>query len=96
MKVKRVYGALNIEFEGQDCVSFQVMDRECDRCLTGNCLECEEVGKPWKEYYQFIKYNLRSTNEDVTYEKDSTEAIRMLADMLNEYLAQKERERNLA
>jgi hypothetical protein len=87
MQVKRIYGALNVEFEGQNCVSFTIGDRKCDKCLDGKCNGCEEYGKPWMEYYEFIKYNVnRQEDEKVTYQKDKTEAIKMLIKMLQTYL----------
>ena len=95
MQVKRIYGALNVEFEGQNCVSFRIGDRECDRCLDGKCKGCEEVGKPWMEYYEFIKYSIiRQENEFVTYQKDPTEAIKMLVEMLQDYLDKSKEEVN--
>ena len=87
MQVKRIHGALNVEFEGRNCVSFRIGDRECDRCLDGKCNGCEEYGKPWMEYFEFIKYNLNHHEDEfVTYQKDPTEAIKMLIEMLQEYL----------
>ena len=87
MTVRRIYGALNVEFEGRNCLSFTIGDRECDRCLDGKCKGCEEYGKPWKEYVQFVKYNTRRPEDEyVTYQKDPTTAIEMLVEMLQDYL----------
>ena len=87
MQVKRVYGALNIEFEGRECLSFTIMDRECDSCNYGKCKGCERAFDPWKEYYELVKYNIdKQEDEKVTYERDRTEAIRMLVKALQEYL----------
>lgn len=87
MQVKRVYGALNIEFEGRECLSFTIMDRECDSCNYGKCKGCSRAFDPWKEYYELVKYNIdKQEDEKVTYERDQTEAIRMLVKALQEYL----------
>ena len=87
MRVKRIYGALNIEFENGQCINFTIMDRECDRCMTGDCLGCEEVGKPWREYYQILKYC--DSFEKTTYENDPTSAVKSLNEALGRYLQAK-------
>lgn len=91
MRVKKIYGALNIEFEGRKYLNFAILDRKCDECLDGNCNQCDENGKPWREYYQLIRYGGEYLeDEKVTYEKDITEAVRLLVNSLQEYLNEKE------
>ena len=88
MKVKRIYGALNVEFEDGHYTNFAILDKECDRCMDGGCEWCEEAGKPWNEYYQLLKYDMHGDNR-TTYERDQTEAIRGLVRMLQGYLEAK-------
>ena len=87
MRVKRIFGALNVMFEDGECVNFAVMDRECDRCMSGECEGCEEVGKPWMEYYQILKYG--GDFEKTTYEKDPTVALKILERAIHGYLEAK-------
>jgi hypothetical protein len=87
MDVKRIHGALNVEFGDHQCVSFTILDRECDECISrkGGCKGCENVGKPWKEYYQLLRYNF-SGNEAVMHENNPTKAIRQIIRILQRYL----------
>lgn len=91
MNVKRIYGGLNIEFEGKQFVNFAILDRACDECISkkDGCDGCEEVEKPWNEYYQFLRYDMKG-NILRTYEKDPTEAIKIILKMLQSYIDSKE------
>ena len=91
MVVKRVYGGLNAVFDGGHCINFAILDRACDECLgrEGGCVGCEEVEKPWHEYYQLLEYDLHG-HEKVSYEKDPTKAIRQLIRILQRYIDTKE------
>ena len=90
MQVKKIYGALNLEFEGRKFVNFAIMDRKCDSCMDGKCKHCDEAGKPWNEYYQLMKYSLKYDTDETMYEKDPTKAIRELVKLLQGYLDEKE------
>lgn len=91
MEAKRIYGGLNIEFEGKNFINFAILDKACDECLgkKGGCKGCEEVEKPWNEYYQFLLYDFDG-NERIFYEKDPKKAVRQLIRLLQRMIDTKE------
>ena len=92
MQVRRIHGALNVEFESGDCVNFAIMDRKCDECLDGGCKGCEEAGKPWNEYFQILRYGFHPYYEEGVYVKDPTEALEETIKTLQKLLEKERRE----
>ena len=91
MKVRRIHGALNVEFDDLHFLSFTIMDKACDQCDgEGDCQTCDAAWRPWNEYYQFIKYDFeidkRKEKDKISYEYDKTKAIKTLIRMLQDYL----------
>lgn len=91
MDARRIYGGLNVEFEGKKFVNFAILDRACDECLSreGGCEGCEEVEKPWNEYYTFLEYDFCGNCEEEK-ETDINKAIRKLIRILQSYVDSKE------
>lgn len=91
MNVKRIYGGLNIDFDQTKFVNFAILDRACDECLgkEEGCKGCDEVEKPWNEYYQILEYDRLGHNK-VTYEYDQTKALKKLIRLLQHHIDIKE------
>lgn len=91
MNARRIYGGLNVDFNRTNYVNFAILDRACDECLgrENGCTGCEEVEKPWNEYFQILEYD-KFGHEKVTYEKDPHKALKKLVRILQHHMDIKE------